>query len=171
MHCPLTVHALSTHCPRTVHEYCPRTVHEYYTQTTHVLHACTNVGAAIPSIGSVIDLIMVFAAFLVGRQTILVSFFSRERRNRKETNGWKNISATGRYRYTSHVFSVKLFAQYLRMQLKNDFFLHLFNIGWPCKHYNFQMCSRDNLVSRMMEMAFQSFQISKLSRGACPRPH
>ena len=92
MHCPLTVHALSTHCPRTVHEYCPRTVHEYYTQTTHVLHACTNVGAAIPSIGSVIDLIMVFAAFLVGRQTILVSFFSRERRNRKETNGWKNKS-------------------------------------------------------------------------------
>ena len=69
-----------------------------------------------------IDLIKVFAAFLVGRQTILVSFFSRERRNRKETNGWKNKSATGRYRYTSHVLSVKSFAQYLRMQLKNDFF-------------------------------------------------
>ena len=46
-----------------------------------------------------IDLITGFAAFLVGRQTILVSFFSRERRNRKETNGWKNKSATGRYRY------------------------------------------------------------------------
>ena len=39
-----------------------------------------------------IDLITVFAAFLVGRQTILVSFFSRERRYRKETNGWKNKS-------------------------------------------------------------------------------
>ena len=103
-----------------------------------------------------IDLITVFAAFLVGRQTILVSFFSRERRNRKETNGWKNKSATGRYRYTSHVLSVKLFAQYLRMQLKNDFFLHLFNIGWPCKHYNFQMRLHDNLVPRMLEMAFQS---------------
>ena len=69
-----------------------------------------------------IDLIRVFAAFLVGRQTILVSFFSRECRNRKETNGWKNISATGCYRYTSHVLSLKSFAQYLRMQLMNDFF-------------------------------------------------
>ena len=37
------------------------------------------------------------------RMIILVSFFSREPRNRKETNGWKNKSATGRYRYTSHV--------------------------------------------------------------------
>ena len=71
-----------------------------------------------------IDVIAVFAAFLVGRQTILrlVSFFSRERRNRKETNEWKNKSAPGCYRYTSHVLSVKSFAQYLRMQLKNDFF-------------------------------------------------
>ena len=69
-----------------------------------------------------IDLITVFAAFLVGWHTILVSFFSRECMNRKETNGWKNKSATGRYRYTSHVLSVKLFAQYLKMQLKNDFF-------------------------------------------------
>ena len=58
----------------------------------------------------------------MGRQTILVSFFSRERRNRKETNGWNNKSATGRYRYASHVLFVKSFAQYLRMQLKNDFF-------------------------------------------------
>ena len=58
----------------------------------------------------------------MGRQTILISLFSRERRNRKETNGWKNKSATGRYRYTSHVLSLKWFAQYLRMQLKNDFF-------------------------------------------------
>ena len=39
-----------------------------------------------------IDLITVFAAFLVGRQTILVSFFFRERRNRKERSGWKNKS-------------------------------------------------------------------------------
>ena len=62
-----------------------------------------------------IDLITVFAAFLVGRQTILVSFFSWERRNRKETNGWKNKSATGRYRYTSHVLSVKSLAQYLTL--------------------------------------------------------
>ena len=69
-----------------------------------------------------IDLITVFAAFLVGWQTILVSFFSQEYRNRKETNGWKSKSATGRYRYTSHVLSIKSFAQYLRMQLKNDFF-------------------------------------------------
>ena len=77
-----------------------------------------------------IDLISVFAAFLVGRQTILVSFFSRERRNRKETNGWKNKSATGCYRYTSHVLSVKSFAQYLRMQLKNDsFYIYLTSDG------------------------------------------
>ena len=69
-----------------------------------------------------IDLIMVFATFLVGRQTIVVSFFSQECKNRKETNGWKNKSATGRYRYTSHNLSVKSFAQYLRVQLKNDFF-------------------------------------------------
>ena len=116
-----------------------------------------------------IDLITVFAAFLVGRQTILVSFFSRERRNRKETNRWKNKRATGRYRYTSHDLSVKSFAPYLRMQLKNDFFLHLFNIGWPCKHYNFQTCLRDNLVPRMLEMAFQSFRIFKFSGGACPQ--
>ena len=73
-----------------------------------------------------IDLITVFAAFLVGRQTILISFFSWERRNTKETNGWKNKSATGRYRYTSHVLSVKSFAQYLSMQLKNDFFLYIY---------------------------------------------
>ena len=105
----------------------------------------------------------------MGRQTILVSFFSRERRNRKETNGWKSKSATGRYRYTSHVLSVKSFAQYLRMQLKNNFFLHLFNIRWPCKHYNFQTCLHDNLVPRMLEMTFQSFQISKFSGRACPQ--
>ena len=74
-----------------------------------------------------IDLITVFAAFLVGRQTILVSFFSRERKTRKETNGWKNKSATGRYRYTSHVLSVKSFAQYLSMQLKNDFFTFIYH--------------------------------------------
>ena len=43
-----------------------------------------------------IDLITVFAAFLVSRQTILVSFFFRERRNRKETNGWKNKSHRNR---------------------------------------------------------------------------
>ena len=114
-----------------------------------------------------IDLITVFAAFLVGRQTIPVSFSSRERRKRKETNGWKDKSTTGRYRYTSHVLSVNSFAQYLRTQLKNDFFLHVLNIGWPCKHYNFQTCLRDNLVPRMLEMAFQSFQISKFSGGAC----
>ena len=66
----------------------------------------------------------------MGRQTILVSFFSRECRNRKETNGWKNKSATGRYRYTSHVLSVKSFAQYLRMQLKNDlFYIYLSSDG------------------------------------------
>ena len=68
---------------------------------------------------------------------------------------------------TSHVLSVKSFAQYLRMQLKNDFFLHLFNIGWPCKHYNFQTWLCDNLVPRMLEITFQSFQISKFSGGAC----
>ena len=77
-----------------------------------------------------IDLITVFTAFLVGWQTIL-EFLFWKRRKRKETNGWKNKSASGRYRYTSHVLSVKSFAQYLRMQLKNDFFLHLSNIGWP----------------------------------------
>ena len=40
-------------------------------------------------------------------------------------DGKIKVTATGRYRYTSHVLSVKSFAQYLRMQLKNDFFLHL----------------------------------------------
>ena len=50
-----------------------------------------------------IDLITVFAAFLVGQQTILVSFFSRERRNRKETNGWKIKSATGRFLVQIHL--------------------------------------------------------------------
>ena len=72
-----------------------------------------------------IDLITVFAAFLVSRQTILVSFFFRERRNRtwkRQMDGKIKVTATGRYRYTSHVLSVKLFAQYLKMQLKNDFF-------------------------------------------------
>ena len=120
-----------------------------------------------------IDLITVFAAFLVGRQTILVSFFFWECRNRtwkRQMNGKIKVTATGCYRYTSHVFSVKSFTQYLRMQLKNDFSLHLFNIGRPCKHYNFQTCLRDNLVPRMLEIAFQSFQISKFSGGACPRP-
>ena len=71
-----------------------------------------------------------------------------------------------------HVLSVKSFAQYLhvhvRMQLKNYSFLHLFNIGWPCKHYNFQTCLHDNLVPRMLEMAVQSFQISKLFWGSMP---
>ena len=52
--------------------------------------------------------------------------------------------------------------------LKNDFFI-LFNIGWPCKHYNFQTCLHDNLVPRMLEMAFQNFQISNFSGGACPQ--
>ena len=69
-------------------------------------------------------------------------------------DGKIKVTATGRYRYTSHVLSVKLFAQYLRMQLKNDFCT--FNIGRPCKQYNFQMRLHDNLVPRMLEMAFQS---------------
>ena len=86
-------------------------------------------------------------------------------------DGKIKVTATGRYRYTSHVLSVKSFAQYLRMQLKNDFFLHLFNIGQPCKQYNFQTCLRYNLVPRMLEMAFQSFQISKVSGGACTQTH
>ena len=48
-------------------------------------------------------------------------------------------------------------------------FLRLFHIRWPCKHYNFRTCLRDNLVSRMLEVAFQSLQISKFSGGACPQ--
>ena len=40
---------------------------------------------------------------------------------------------------------------------------------WPCKDYNFQTCLRDNLVLRMLEMAFQSLQISKFYGGACPQ--
>ena len=55
------------------------------------------------------------------------------------------------------------------MQLKNDFFLHLFSVKWPYKLYNFQMCLCDDLLPRMLEMAFQSFQISKFSEGACPK--
>ena len=49
------------------------------------------------------------------------------------------------------------------------FFFALFHIKWPCKDYNFQTCLRDNLVPRMLEMAFQSLQISKFSGGACPQ--
>ena len=48
-------------------------------------------------------------------------------------------------------------------------FFFTFNIGQPCKHYNFQTCLRDNLVPRMLEMALQSFQISKFSGGAYPQ--
>ena len=42
-------------------------------------------------------------------------------------------------------------------------------LSWPCKHYNFQTCLHDNLVPRMLEMAFQNFQIFKFSGGACPQ--
>ena len=58
-------------------------------------------------------------------------------------------------------------ARGLRLQM--FFFGHLFHIGWPCKHCKFQTCLRDNLVPRMLEMAFQSFQISKFSGGPCPQ--
>ena len=48
---------------------------------------------------------MVSAACLVGWQTILVCFFSRElwvRRKRKGTNGWKIKNATGRFLVQIH---------------------------------------------------------------------
>ena len=35
--------------------------------------------------------------------------------------------------------------------------------------YNFQTCLHDNLVPRMLEIAFQSLQISKFSGGPCPQ--
>ena len=50
-----------------------------------------------------------------------------------------------------------------------DLFFNLFHIAWPCKHYNFQMCLRGNLVPRMQELAIQSFQISKFFGVACPQ--
>ena len=118
-----------------------------------------------------IDLITVFAAFLVGRQTILVSFFFRERRNRKETNGWKNKSHRN-WTLQIHLsrFVRKIVCPVSKNAIKEWFFFwHYFNIGQPCKQYNFQTCLRDNLVPRMLEMAFQSFQISKFSGGACPQ--
>ena len=116
-----------------------------------------------------IDLITVFAAFLVGRQTILVSFFFRERRNRKETNGWKNKSHCN-WALQIHLsrFVRKIVCPVSKNAIEEWFFF-TFNIGQPCKQYNFQTCLRDNLVPRMLEMAFQSFQISKFSGGACPQ--
>ena len=116
-----------------------------------------------------IDLITVFAAFLVGRQTILVSFFFQERRNRKETNGSKNKSHRN---WTLQIHLSRFVRKIVCPVSKNaieEWFFFTFNIGQPCKHYNFQTCLCDNLVPRMLEMAFQSFQISKFSGGACPQ--
>ena len=36
-----------------------------------------------------VDLVTVSGAYLAVRQTVLLCFFFRERRKRKETNGWK----------------------------------------------------------------------------------
>ena len=91
-----------------------------------------------------IDLITVFASFLVGRQTILVSFFSRERRNRKETNGWKNKSPRN---WTLQIHLSRFVRKFVCLVSKNA--IEEFN-RWPCKHYNFQTCLRDNLVPRML---------------------
>ena len=113
-----------------------------------------------------IDLITVFAPFLVGRQTILVSFFSRERRNRKET--WMEKKCNWTLQIHLSRFVRKIVCPVSKNAIKEWFFF-TFNIGQPCKHYNFQTCLRDNLVPRMLEMAFQSFQISKFSGGACPQ--
>ena len=85
---------------------------------------------------------------------------------KEETSGWKISNATGCFLVQIHPSH---FAQDLRLQLKNVLFLHLIHIRWPCKHYNFQTCLRDNLMPRMLQMAFQSFQISKFSGGACPQ--
>ena len=88
-----------------------------------------------------IDLIMVSAASLAGRQTILVCFF-RElwvRRKRKETNLWKTENATGCFLVQTHPshFVNKVVCPVPKITIEECFFLHLFHIGWPCKHYNF----------------------------------
>ena len=93
-----------------------------------------------------VDLITVFAACLAVRQTILVCFFFPEKagkEKRQMCGKLKTQLGAFQYRYTPNILSVKSFSQNPRSQLKNVF-LHLFHIGWPCKHYNFQTCLRDN---------------------------
>ena len=117
---------------------------------------------------------MVSAACLADWQTILEGF-ARELwvcRKRKETNGWKIKNVTGRFLVQIHPsrFVSKVVCPVPNIAIEAGmFFLTLFHIEWPCKDYNFQTCLRDNLVLRMLEMAFQSFQISKFSGGACPQ--
>ena len=108
-------------------------------------------------------------------------FFPRElwvRRKRKETNGRKIKNATGCFLVQIHPthFVSNVVCPVPKIAIEECFFLCLFHIGWPykphfllCKHCNFQTCLRDNLVLRMLEMAFQSLQISKFSGGACPQ--
>ena len=120
-----------------------------------------------------IDLIMVSAACLAGWQTILV-FFSLKlwvHRKRKETNGWKIRNATGRFLVQIHPsrFVSKVVCPIPNIAIEAGMFFKLIQIKWPRKDYNFQTCLRDNLVPRMLEMSFQSLQISKFSGGACPQ--
>ena len=105
---------------------------------------------------------MVSVACLVGRYTILVCFFSPENTGKEKGQmDGKLKSVTGRFLARIHL---SRFVSTIICPVPEEcFFVHLFRIGWPCKHYNFQSCLRDNLVPRMLEMAFQSFQISKFS--------
>ena len=93
-------------------------------------------------------------------------FFSQElwvRRKRKETNaGWKIKNVTGRFLVQIHPshFVSKVICPVPNIAIEAGmFFLTLFHIEWPCKDYNFQTCLHDNLVLRILEMAFQSLQI------------
>ena len=92
-----------------------------------------------------------------------------QEQNMKEKNGWKNKS---HHNWTLQIHLSRFVRKTVCPVSKNaieEWFFFTFNIGQPCKQYNFQMCLRDNLVPRMLEMAFQSFQISKFSGGACPQ--
>ena len=103
-------------------------------------------------------------------------FFSRElwvRRKRKETNGWKIKNATGRFlvQIQPSRFVSKVVCPVPNIAIEAGmFFLTLLHIERPCRDYNFETCLPDNLVLRMLEMAFQSLQISKFSGGVAPRP-
>ena len=114
---------------------------------------------------------MVSAACLAGRQTILVCFFFRQLwicRKRKETNRWNIKNATGHFLVQIHPsrFVSKVICPVPKISIEaRMFFFSLFLIEWPYKHYNFQTWLRDNLVPRVLEMAFQSIQISKFSGG------
>ena len=109
--------------------------------------------------------------------------FSRElwvRRKRKETTNvkWKIKNATGRFLVQMHLscFVSKIVYPVPKIAIEECFvFLHLFHIGWPCKHYNFP---GPGIISRRACMIFgaqnagngiSELPVSKVSGGAYPQ--